>query len=67
MMPAQPAGAPDRIAVAHVCIGCIPPVDWLGTRLDAPVPLRAIPLAGLSATLDLGETVPPALPPPRLG
>lgn len=60
------APAPSDEALApHACVGCIPPSDWLGARLDTP-PLApsADPVASVTA-LRLGQAPPPALPPPR--
>lgn len=65
-MPAMPAGADHKAIAAHVCIGCIPPSDWIGGRLaDRLRPDDATPIARV-ARLDAGAGWPPALPPPRM-
>lgn len=60
------APAPEKMPSAHVCIGCVPLADWLGTRIDARVLPRAErPWTGI-ARLDLRRATAPALPPPRI-
>lgn len=51
--------------VEHGCIGCIPPSDWLGTRVAAPTPVVASPPSTRVRVLAIGSGQPPALPPPR--
>jgi len=58
-------GAPEKQAPAHVCVGCVPLADWLGARVTPrflPAPRRPEPRV---VSLDIGEAVAPALPPPR--
>lgn len=58
--------APEKQAPAHVCVGCVPLADWIGPRIAPPIlPTPRLPSARV-VRLDLGGTVVPALPPPRL-
>jgi len=61
----QPAPAPEAPFATHGCVGCVPPSDLLGARIAPPLPVPAAAPAERVATLDLGGTAPPDLPPPR--
>lgn len=61
----RPAPRPDA-AVAHGCIGCVPPSDWLRAPDVAAAPASRPLLVARATRLELGRGTPPALPPPRL-
>ena len=64
-MPAEDE-RPDAMPV-HACVGCIPPSDWLGARVEAPTLISAArPSSPPPASL-AGTRAPPDLPPPRRG
>lgn len=59
------APAPPAATVAHDCIGCIPPSDWLAARIAAPlVPIAQIRPRAPSAWR-AGVSTRPTPPPPR--
>lgn len=57
--------APEKQGGAHVCVGCVPLADWLGTRIVPRIPPRARQPHTTVVRLDLGGATAPALPPPR--
>lgn len=62
----MPAAPDHKAMTAHVCIGCIPPSDWIGRTLAGRLrPGDTNPVAGVMR-LDLLSGWPPALPPPRM-
>lgn len=60
-------GAPavPEKATAHLCIGCVPIADWLVERVSERLPVAAPRPMPRIERLDVGESGPPALPPPR--
>jgi hypothetical protein len=64
-MPADD-GRPDAVPV-HACAGCIPPSDWLGARVAAPLPIASAPPSPMPPASLAGTGAPPDLPPPRRG
>ncbi len=62
-----PSDAPSKAIPTHGCIGCVPPSDMLPARIAEPIPPIAIPPVTQVVRLDLGRSVPPSLPPPRIG
>lgn len=65
-MPDVPEHKSDPgLVTAHVCIGCIPPGDWISTPVEAPRAGREVPAVTAIVRFDIGLSAPPALPPPR--
>ena len=64
-MPGMPDMPDHKVVTAHVCIGCIPPGDWVGAGCVAPMMPALERAITLPARLDLNAGTPPALPPPR--
>jgi hypothetical protein len=63
----MPGKAPAKALPAHNCIGCVPPSNMVPARIAEPIsPIAIPPVAGV-ARLDLGRSIPPSLPPPRIG
>jgi hypothetical protein len=63
----MPGEAPAKALPAHNCIGCVPPSDMLPARIAEPIPPIAIPPVAGVLRLNLGRSIPPSLPPPRIG
>lgn len=67
-MPGAAPGVPVRGTLpTHDCIGCVPPSALLPARIAEPIPPIAIPPLASVVRLDLGRSIPPSLPPPRIG
>lgn len=64
--PPAPTPDADKAAVAHVCIGCVPLADRMGSVAQRALP--SAPAPDVSVTrIALGGSSAPALPPPGNG